>query len=458
MVTSEEELPVSLHTPSEPEDVAWRVRPSGPLFGEVTVAGAKNAVTKHMIAALLTDEPTGIGNAPDVGDVDITAEMLRALGASVERSGSCVHVDPRGLHGAHVPTRFSGRNRIPILMVGPLLHRFGEAVVPLVGGDQIGSRPVDFHVAALRQMGAEVEIGPEGLHAKTSGLRGARIVLPFPSVGATENILLTAVLTEGRTIIENGALEPEIVELSLRLQRMGAIVERRPDRRWIIEGVPRLRGATQTLDGDRLEAFSYLVAGLVTGGQVKVFGTPQSRLVSGVSTLRRMGARIDITDDYLAASGHETMHALAVQTDTHPGFITDWQQPLAVLCSQADGLSVIHETVFEDRFGYVGALREMGAQVELFDQCLGGPSCRFHETSYLHSAVIRGGTPLYGTQVDVPDVRGGFAYLLAAAIADGETILRGVHHIERGYHHVVAQFRGLGLEIEPAAPSPASRG
>jgi UDP-N-acetylglucosamine 1-carboxyvinyltransferase len=347
--------------------------------------------------------------------------------------------------------RFSGRNRIPILLLGPLLHRFGEAFVPLVGGDQIGSRPVDFHVEALRRMGAEVEIGPEGLHAKTTGLRGGRITLPFPSVGATENILLTAVLAEGRTVIENAALEPEIVELSLLLQRMGAIVERRPDRRWIVEGVPRLHGAAQRLDGDRLEAFSYLVAGLVTGGQVKVSGTPQARLVTGVSTLRRMGAQVDITDTYLSARASEPLHALAVQTETHPGFMTDWQQPLAVLCTQAGGLSVIHETVFEDRFGYVGALREMGAQIELFDQCLGGPSCRFHETSYLHSAVIRGGTPLHGTRVDVPDVRGGFAYLLAAAIADGETELHGVHHIERGYHRPLEQFRDLGLAIDPTA-------
>ncbi|MFL6136240.1 MAG: UDP-N-acetylglucosamine 1-carboxyvinyltransferase [Frankiaceae bacterium] len=429
-------------------EAVWRVRPSGPLVGEVTVAGSKNAVTKHMVAALLTDEPTVIDNAPHVGDVDITAEMLRALGASVERAGSRVHIDPHGLHEAHVPMRFSGRNRIPILLLGPLLHRFGEAFVPLVGGDQIGSRPVDYHVEALRRMGAEIEISPDGLHAKTTGLRGARVTLPFPSVGATENILLTAVLAEGRTVIENAALEPEIVELSLLLQRMGAIVERRPDRRWIVEGVPRLHGAVQRLDGDRLEAFSYLVAGLVTGGQVRVHGTPQARLVTGVSALRRMGAQVDITDTYLSARAGEPLHALAVQTETHPGFMTDWQQPLAVLCTQAQGLSVIHETVFEDRFGYVGALREMGAQVELFDQCLGGPSCRFHETPYLHSAVIRGGTPLRGTRVGVPDVRGGFAYLLAAAIAAGETELHGVHHIERGYHRPLEQFRDLGLAID----------
>ena len=430
-------------------DTDWLVRASGPLVGEVTVAGAKNAVTKHMVAALLTDEPMVIENAPDVGDVDITADMLRALGATAHRDGSRVLIDARGLSAAHVPMSFTGRNRIPILMLGPLLHRFGEAFVPLVGGDQIGTRPVDFHVDALRQMGAEVEVGPDGLQAKTTGLRGARVTLPFPSVGATETLLLTAVLAEGRTIIENGAVEPEIVELSLLLQRMGAIIERRSDRGWIVEGVPRLRGATQRLDGDRLEAFSYLVAGLVTGGHVRVFGTPQSRLVTAVSTLRRMGATVDITDEYLSARADQPLRAVAVQTATHPGYMTDWQQPLAVLCTQADGLSVIHETVFEGRFGYVAALREMGAQIELFDQCLGGPSCRFHESSYLHSAVIRGGTPLSGTTVSVPDVRGGFAYLLAAAIADGETVLRGVHHIERGYHRPLEQFSSLGMTIQP---------
>ncbi len=430
------------------ETKSWRVEPVGPLRGEVTVAGAKNAVTKHMVAAVLAGGPCVIDNAPDVGDVLITGDMLEALGAQVLRDGPRVVVDATTLTTPDVPTSFSGRNRIPILLLGPLLHRHGEAFVPLVGGDQIGTRPVDFHVEALRNMGAEIETSPEGVHAKAVRLHGARIRLPFPSVGATETVLLSAVGAEGRTVIENAAIEPEIVELALFLQRMGAQVELRPNRRWVVEGVPALGPASHRLAGDRLEAFSYLVAALITDGEVAVRGVRQDDLVTALTTLRRMGADLEIVDDYVKARGGEALRAVAVHTDTHPGFMTDWQQPLAVLATQAHGLSVIHETVFEERFGYVDALRTMGAEIELFDQCLGGPACRFHETDYLHSAVIRGRSPLIGADIRVPDVRGGFAYLLAAAVADGPSRLSGVGHVERGYHRPVEQFRSLGLVIE----------
>lgn len=427
---------------------AWQISPSGPLRGSVTVAGSKNAVTKHMVAAMLGDRPSRIDNAPDVGDVAITAEMLRAVGVTVEQHDAGLTVDPSQITTGYVPESFTGRNRIPILMLGPLLRRHGEAFVPMVGGDDIGRRPVDFHIRALQEFGAEIEISASGVLAKTARLHGARITLPYPSVGATESALLTAVCAEGRTVIENAAVEPEIVEMALFLQRMGARLELRPNRRWIVEGVQALEGATRRLTGDRLEAFSYLVAGLVTGGEVTVRGITQEVLVTALSTLRRMGAHLTIDDEGISASAPEGTVAVAVHTDTHPGFMTDWQQPLAVLCTQSHGLSVIHETVFEERFGYVRALVDMGAAVELYDQCLGGPACRFHESNYAHSAVISGPSALSGAHIDVPDVRGGFAYLLAAASANSPSTLTGVHHIERGYHRPIEQFTSLGLTVE----------
>src|SRR5437588_3710204 len=204
-----------------PAGSTWKVEPVGPLRGDVAVRGSKNAVTKHMVAALLADSPSVISNAPEIGDVDITAQMLRALGVVVRVEVDDIRVEPPSIGGSQVPLEFSGLNRIPILLVGPLLHRVGEAFVPMVGGDRIGTRPVDFHVDALRQLGAEVDQTPEGLEAKAVRLRGAHIRLPFPSVMATETILLTAVLAEGRTIIENAATEPEVIELALFLQRMG---------------------------------------------------------------------------------------------------------------------------------------------------------------------------------------------------------------------------------------------
>ena len=364
-------------------------------------------------------------------------------------AAGAITVEPHAPVATAVPLSFSGLNRIPILLLGPLLHRNGEAFVPFVGGDQIGRRPVDFHVDALRSMGAEIEVTDDGIRAKASRLHGAKIELPYPSVGATETVLLSAVLAEGRTVLRGAATEPEVIELALFLQRMGARIELSPGRKFTIDGVTRLRGAETSLDGDRNEAFSYLVAGLVTGGEVRVHGCTQDRVVTAITTLNRMGAEFRITDDYIQASAPDGLRPAAVQTETHPGFMTDWQTPLVVLFTQADGMSVLHETVYEDRLVYVEALKQMGAEIELFSTCLGGESCRFHDTNALHSAVVKGVTRLRGAAVTVPDVRAGFSSVIAAAIAVGASTISGIHHLERGYHRPLRQFAELGLSIEP---------
>ena len=426
---------------------AWQIEPSGPLRGDVQVAGSKNAVTKHMVAALMGTTPSTIHNAPAVGDVGITADILRSIGLGVEIDDASVTVHPTDEPTPSVPLEFSGLNRIPILLLGPLLHRAHEAFVPLVGGDRIGRRPVDFHVSALQQMGAEIEVQPHGITARMAGrLHGSRITLPYPSVGATETVLLSAVLAEGRTVIHNAATEPEVVELALFLQRMGAHIALRPDRRFVIEGVESLTGAEAVLQGDRLEAFSYLVAGLMTGGQVRVGGCAQDRLVTAINTLQRMGAHFRITDTWISATA-STLRPSAVQTDTHPGFMTDWQPPLIVLMTQADGMSVLHETVYEDRLGYVDAVKAMGGEIELFDTCLGGPACRFHDSSALHSAVVRGVSKLQGADVTIPDVRAGFSSVIAAAAAEGASTLHGIHHLERGYNDPFGTLVDLGLRL-----------
>ncbi|HEX6419457.1 MAG TPA: UDP-N-acetylglucosamine 1-carboxyvinyltransferase [Acidimicrobiales bacterium] len=433
---------------TEPVTHAWHIRPTGPLVGEVQVSGSKNAVTKHMVAALLGTRPSTVTNAPQVGDVGITADILTSLGVSVEIDGDRITIDPVESPGSDVPLEFSGLNRIPILLLGPLLARNHEAFVPLVGGDRIGRRPVDFHIDALETMGARISVTPDGIEARADRLRGAQITLPYPSVGATESVLLSAVLAEGRTVLRNAALEPEVTELALFLQRMGARIGFKPDRRIVIEGVDSLRGADARLQGDRLEAFSYLVAGLMTGGQVRVGGCAQDRLVTAIDTLQKMGARFEITDEYISAYAEEGLRPAAVQTDTHPGFMTDWQPPLIVLMTQAEGMSVIHETVYEDRLGYVRELTTMGAEIELFDTCLGGPACRFHDTNALHSAVVRGVSKLRGAEVTIPDVRAGFSSVIAAAVADGPSTLHGIQHLERGYHRPFETLESLGLKLE----------
>ena len=403
-----------------------------------------------MVAAVLGEGVSTIRQVPEVGDVAITADILRSLGVAVDHdeAAGIIRVEPHDGVTTNVPLSFSGLNRIPILLLGPLLHRTGEAFVPLVGGDPIGRRPVDFHIEALKALGAEIEVTDEGIRAKAAGLRGARIELPYPSVGATETVLLSATLAEGRTVLRNAATEPEVIELALFLQRMGARIEMSPGRKITIDGVESLKGAETTLAGDRNEAFSYLVAGLVTGGEVRVHGCEQDRLVTAITTLNRMGAAFDITDEYIQASAPDGLTPAAVQTDTHPGFMTDWQTPLVVLMTQADGMSVLHETVYEDRLVYVPALKQMGAEVELFSTCLGGESCRFHDTNALHSAVVKGISKLRGAEVEVPDVRAGFSSVIAAAIADGPSRITGIHHLERGYHRPLEQFAELGLNIE----------
>jgi UDP-N-acetylglucosamine 1-carboxyvinyltransferase len=433
---------------AEASGPAWQIEPNGPLVGEVAVAGSKNAVTKHMVAATLGTAPSTITNVPNVGDVGITADILTSLGVGVDIEGDRISIEPTTTPGAHVPLEFTGLNRIPILLLGPLLHRNHEAFVPLVGGDRIGQRPVDFHIAALQAMGVDIEAGSDGIVARADRLRGARITLPYPSVGATESILLTAVLAEGRTVIRNAAVEPEVIELALFLQRMGARIGFSPDRRIVVQGVDRLGGATTRLAGDRLEAFSYLVAGLMTGGRVRVAGCSQDRLVTAINTLQGMGAHFEITDDWISAHAENGLRPAAVQTDTHPGFMTDWQPPLIVLMTQAEGMSVLHETVYEDRLGYVEALTAMNAEIELFDTCLGGPACRFHDSSAIHSAVVRGVSKLQGAEVTIPDVRAGFSSVIAAAVAEGPSLLHGIHHLERGYNRPFDTLESLGLRLE----------
>ena len=430
-------------------ETSWAVEPSGPLRGSVSISGSKNTITKLMVASLLGSAPSYVTNAPELGDVEITAAMLRSLGAGVAVEGGSVAVDPMTLTDGQVPIGYSGINRIPVLLIGPLLHRLGAAVVPLSGGDRIGMRPIDFHLDALRAFGAEISVTDFGIEAKAARLHGARIRLPFPSVGATETVLLTAAGAEGRTVLENAAVEPEVVELALFLQRMGAVIELRADRRFVIEGKPALGSARQRLGGDRIEAFSYLVAGLVTGGRVTITGCAQDRLVTAISTLRRMGVAFEIGDDSITAEAVEELHPVAVATSPHPGFMTDWQAPLVLQLTQTPGMSVLHETVFDNRLGYVGALQAMGAQIELFDQCLVGEACRFYEGEFRHSAVVRGRTPLTGTELEMPDIRAGFAYVLAAAAATGPSIVHGVHHLERGYDKVMEKFGSLGLQIDP---------
>jgi len=431
---------------------AFRVRGGKPLHGTVRVSGTKNLISKLIVASLLSDQQSTFTNAPvDLGEVDITAAIARSLGSNIEltkEANGKLSIHTPGFETTVVPECFAGLNRIPILMIGPLLHRTGTASVPAPGGDRIGQRPVDFHISALEQMGAHIEYKDGYYKCSADSLKATTITLPFPSVGATENIIISATLAKGTTILDNAAVEPEIVELMKYLQKMGAIITLETNRRIIIEGVDRLQGAQQRVVPDRIEAASFACAAIATKGDVFVEGAIQSAMITFLNAIRKAGADFDVTNSGIRFFYKGKLKPLAIETDVHPGFMTDWQQPWVLLMTQASGMSVIHETVYENRFGYVEVLRKMGAMIELYKSCLGGAPCRFKTLAHPHSAVILGPSKLKGGTITIPDLRAGFVYLIAAALAEGESTVVGIHHVERGYERIQEKLAGLGLDIE----------
>lgn len=417
------------------------------LDGEISLVGAKNAATKMMVASLLTGEPCVLNNFPRIGDTEITAELCKNVGAKIETSGNTLKIHTPKITNSKVVS-LSRKNRIPILALGPLLARVGEAEVPILGGDQIGPRPVDIHLSALIDMGAKIETTSQSYIASApNGLHGAKISLRYPSVGATENTILAAVLARGRTMIHNAATEPEIIDLIKMLQKMGAIIELGANRAIYIDGVSKLRGVVHGILPDRNEAVSFACLAVATGGRVLVRGARQDDLITFLNTLRRVGGDYEVVQDGIVFWRAGILQPTEVETDTHPGFMTDWQQPFAILLTQADGTSIIHETVYEDRFGYVADLNLMGGDIKILTKCLGELPCRFNNKRYQHSAIVDGSTPLRGTELKVRDLRSGIAHVIAALIAKGQSVIDGVEEIDRGYEKIDERLRGLGADI-----------
>ncbi|MCL2666393.1 MAG: UDP-N-acetylglucosamine 1-carboxyvinyltransferase [Micrococcales bacterium] len=424
-----------------------------PLHGEITVRGAKNFVSKAMVAALLGEGPSELRNVPMIRDVQVVSELLELHGVHVRHcpQDGVVELDPCNVRTPMVAgvDTLAGASRIPILFCGPLLHRLGEAFIPDLGGCAIGGRPIDFHMEILRQFGAVVEKAEGGIHLSAPGpLRGTKIALPYPSVGATEQLLLTAVRAEGITELSNAAIEPEIADLINVLQKMGAIISVDTDRVIRIEGVQRLVGYTHTAMPDRIEAASWASAALATCGDVYVRGARQADMTTFLNTFRKVGGEFVIDDDGISFfHPGADLHSIHLETDVHPGFMTDWQQPLVVALTQARGLSIVHETVYEKRFGFVEALESMGATIQLYRECLGGHACRFGQRNFYHSAVIFGPTPLSAADIEVPDLRGGFSHLIAALAAKGQSAVRGISLIDRGYERFTDKLEALGAQF-----------
>lgn len=423
----------------------YKITGGRPLSGRTRVAGAKNAATKLMVATLLTDEPCRLENVPKLGDTEITAELVSAVGGILEWEGNALRLHTPSIRTTtvHALTR---KNRIPILAIAPLLHRGQHADVPVVGGDKIGPRPVNLHLESLRKMGATVEQNETAFVARAARLQGANIRLDFPSVGATETVLFAAVLAQGATRLENAAVEPEVLELIMFLQKMGAIVHLGANRVIEIEGVSKLHGASWRVGPDRNEIVSFASAAIGTGGEVFIEGAQQEHLVTYLNVVRKLGAKFRIESDGIHFQAGKALHAIDLTTDTHPGFMTDWQQPTVALLTQAQGVSHIHETIYEDRFGYTTDLVRMGATIEVTDDCAVG-DCRFAKHRAKHLATITGPQTLTAGELHIPDIRAGMAHVIAALIATGTSTIYGIEHLDRGYVALEERLRQLGADI-----------
>lgn len=418
------------------------------LEGEVRLAGAKNAATKMMLTSLLTNEPVTLHNFPKIGDAAITRELCEEIGSKIVETDSTLKITTKKIKQSRVLS-LTRRNRIPILALGPLLARIGEAEVPVIGGDKIGPRPIDLHLKALSALGAEIEVTKESYRGSApKGLHGATIEFGFPSVGATENAILAAVLAKGKTVLRNAAVEPEVIDIIKILQNMGAIIELAPDRTITIEGVERLRGTAHTVLPDRNEAVSFACLAIATNGRIFVRGAVQGHLITFLNVVRRLGAEFEVADDGISFWHDGALRPLHVETATHPGFMTDWQQPLAVLLTQAAGTSTIHETIYEDRFAYADDLNSLGAKIDVGAECVSGERCRFSGKGFKHSATIHGPTPLRGGTLRVRDLRSGMVNVIAALVAEGGSVIEGVDEIDRGYENIDERLRKLGAKIE----------
>ena len=417
-----------------PEEVII-VRESKNLSGTVQVAGAKNSALKLIAASILGQGESTIHNVPLISDIDIMCKVVERLGGRVVREGHTLRVDTTNVADRETPYQLVSKMRASISALGPMVARFGHARVAMPGGCQIGARKIDMHLVGMSVLGVKFEVDHGFLEASApNGLHGGVIMLEFASVGATENTMMTAVVAEGHTTIENAAREPEIVDLANMLNEMGCKVSGAGNSTIEIEGVPleSLHPCEHTTVGDRIEAGTFLVGGALMGGPLRVQGIDPAFLRMAIIKLKQMGCQVETGDDWVEVRRVGDLKPTDIQTLPHPGFPTDLQAQFMLLCALAKGSSLVTENVFENRFMFAEEIMRMGADVSLDG----------------HHAVVQGVKKLMGAPVSCTDLRGGAALVLAGVAAEGETVIHDIHHIDRGYEDYVGKLAALGADVK----------
>lgn len=425
------------------------------LKGTINLSGAKNVAMKALVAALLTEEDVVIRNIPLISSVIGTAKIIQPLGAKVDFfQDNSVKIQSKGINKYSIPLEMGGLYRTATMTIGPLLARFGKAVVPNPGGCRLGKRPIDRHIEGLKSMGAEIEYRDGFFYARSKKLLGTNFKFEKNTHTGTETLILAAVLATGRTILENAALEPEVDDLIALLNSMGAKIKRVKERMIVIDGVKKLRGTDYKIMFDRNEAVTFAIAAYVTKGDIFIKDIDTNSIQLFLDKLEVAQAQFEVESNGIRFFNHRSYKATDIVTGPFPAFMTDWQAPWALFATQAKGVSTIHETVFESRFGYVSELRKMGAKIDYFNPDVEDP-VNFYNFNWedrnpdFHQAIrIHGPAPLHNAIVEVSDLRAGATLVLAALAARGESVVYGIEHIDRGYEKFEDRLASVGANIK----------
>lgn len=428
-----------------------------PLNGEITVAGAKNVALKACVAAILTDELVVIHNVPQIRDVEWMLEVVKSLGITITRNENTIKLKSSGNLLSRVPMEYGARLRTSAMVIGPLLARTGEAKIPNPGGCRIGARPIDRHIEGLKQMGAVIEYNPEDgyFYARAKKLEGVVIDFAKNTHTGTETMILAAVLAKGTTVLKNAAAEVEVDDLIKLLNGMGAKIRRVNDREIVIDGVKKLHGTEFRIMPDRNEEVTWAIAAAVSSGEVIVRDSRLEYLGAFIKPFVQAGGRVEKIDETTTKYSRERrdIQSVDIITAPYPGFMTDWQAPWAVLMTQANGVSTIHETVFESRFSYVGELKKMGAMIDFYDPVVTNPESYYNFNwtdrvdDYHQGIRISGPIALHNAVVTIDDLRAGATLILAALTATGESYIHGAEQVDRGYEKIEVRLRRLGARI-----------